>query len=116
MRQTSAKKFGPLGHAGPHQKTTIAASSDGEFGCGGVFLGNQILRRRDKIIKHILLTIFGARFVPGLAIFATTTKVGHRIHPTHVDPSGNRNTECRGHGYVEAAISIQQGGVVTVEL
>src|SRR5207249_5509568 len=81
----------------------------------GVLVGNEPFRRRDEIIKDILLLELHPGLVPLLAILAAAANVGRSINEALFEQGEARRTERRRGGDVESAVGIEQRRIVAVE-
>jgi hypothetical protein len=94
------------------QKAPVAAPLDRKFVRTGVFLVDQPFGRGDEILVRLGPVELDGRLVPILAVFAAAADVGHRVGSPHIHPLDGRHLEARSDGDVEAAVTVQQRGVV----
>ena len=97
------------------QQTTIGSTTDSQFLLAGVALSNQVLGRRDKVIKDVLLLRFGASDVPRFTVFTAATNIGHGINAAHLKPRCNGATETRSDTDIKAAVTVKNGRGTAVE-
>src|SRR5579859_3914922 len=105
-----------LGQKCTHEQSPIASAFDSEFGRAGIMALDQMLGRGDEIIEDVLLASQVACFVPMLAELATTAQIGHYIHSARIEPNAPSRIEARSHVDAVAAITIQQRGILSIQL
>src|SRR5215471_17006126 len=75
VRNDCAGEVRALSKERAHEQSAIAPTLDGQLGGTGVALFDQMSRRSNQIIEHMLFLGKIPRFVPGLTVFAATPKV-----------------------------------------
>ena len=103
-----------LGHYGAYKQTSIGTSFDSEFFLGSIFVIYQVLTSTNEVVKYILFLELGARIMPFLTIFATTTDVGYCEYATIVHPYSIGNGKPWGVADIESAISIESSRSCTI--
>src|SRR6185437_4788798 len=112
----STKQFGALSHRGADEQAAVASASNGEFVGRCVFVLDQPFRRGDKVVKDILLFIQHACTMPCFAEFATAAQVSDGVEPSLLNPPRDEGIESRCKAHVEAAVTIEDRGSMTVRL
>ena len=79
-------------------------------------VGNQPLCGGDKVIKYILLLQLHPRLVPRFAVFAAAPQIGRSIDKPLLQQGQAQRIKFGRNGDVEAAISVEQRGIVSIEL
>ena len=69
----------------------------------------------NEVVKHVLLFCAHAGFVPGLAVFRAAAQAGDGVDAAEFHPGGDGGAVGGRHGDVEAAIGVEQRGVLAVE-
>jgi hypothetical protein len=105
-----------LQHRGAHEQASVGAAHDGELVRLGVAVGDQVLAGRREVVEHVLFVQQGAGFVPLLTVLAASAQVGHGVDAAHLHPLQSGDREPGAEGDVEAAVAVQQGGYVPVQL
>ena len=70
----------------------------------------------DEIVEHVLLPELRAGLVPVLAVFAAAAQVGHGVDAAHLEPRLDGRAERGRRRDIEAAVAVQQHGLVAVAL
>ena len=76
---------------------------------------NQPLGCRHAVVKDILLLQFGASLVPGFAILTAPPQIGHGVDTAHFQPDHIADRKAWGQGDTEAAITVEQGGILPIQ-
>ena len=85
------------------------------WGSRGVVLLDQVLGSSLEVVKNILFVVENALLVPILSVFASTPEIRDGKNSSHIlDENQAGNREARGQGDREAAISVEEGGVLSV--
>lgn len=109
LRYRSAEQIGPLIDAGANQKTSIGATLNDQLLAFGVFVLDEVLSGRLKIIENILFVEQTAAVVPFLAIFTTAANIRTGQYTIKgLDEHQHGHTERRLNGDVEATVAVQQ--------
>ena len=82
----------------------------------GDTLVDQVFRSSDEIVEGVLLVQQHAALVPFLAVFAATTHIGDRVNAAHLHPGKPRYRKAGRQRNIEAAIAIQHGWRVAIDL
>ena len=98
----------PLCQHRSHQQSSVAPAFNRQFLRLAPFLRNQIFRRRNKIIEHILLFLQHPRAVPLFSELAAPAQIRYRQNPSVFRPHDCRLFEIRRDVYVESSIPRQQ--------
>src|SRR5436853_302850 len=113
--QSRAEQLRALRHGGAHEQAAVGPAGDGELGGRRVALGDQVLRRGDEVVEHVLLLLVHAALMPLLTVFPTAAQVGHGVHPTQLQPHHHRDGEARREADVEAAVAVEVRRIRAVE-
>src|SRR5436853_1491390 len=105
-----------LRQASSYKQPTIAPATDRELRSRGVLIRNQPLRRRNEIIKYILLVSLRARQMPLLSILTATPQIRLRVDTAHFQPNEIWDRKRRRQRNVEPAIGIQQSRILPIQL
>ena len=116
LRQADGVEVGTLHLAGTHQQTAVRTAVDGQTLRRGILLGDEPLGRRDEVVEDVLLVLEHAGLVPGLAVLRAPAQVGHAVDTALLDEHHRRGVEARREVNLEAAVAVEQAGVLAVEL
>src|SRR5205085_11937719 len=89
-RQRRPIQIGPLSHGCADQQSAIAATTSAELWPARVLLLDQVFRRRDEIIKDVLLDVFFAGLMPFLPILTSTAQICDGVKAAHLHPVEKR--------------------------
>ena len=107
-------QVGALGHGGADQQAAVGAAGDGQAVVAGVALTDEVFARGDEVVKDVLLLQQHAGLVPVLAELATAAQVGHGVDAALLEQDDVGRGEARGQRDVEAAVSVEHGGALSV--
>ena len=105
-RKAYFEQIGALRHTSSYQQATIGASGYGEVLFRCVFFFDQVFGCGNKVIEYILLLHLDACIVPGIAILAAATQVGHSVYPSMLYKGKVAHAKGWSHADVEATIAI----------
>src|SRR5437868_1093086 len=105
-----------LRQASSYKQPTIAPATDRELRSRGVLIRNQPLRRRNEIVKYILLVSLRARQMPLLSILTAAPQIRLRVDTAHFQPNEIWDRKRRRQRNVEPAIGIQQSRILPIQL
>src|SRR5580692_8173345 len=80
-----------------------------------ILLPNQILGRRNEVVKHILLFVQHPRSMPLFSKLRTTAQVGHGENSTVFKPKITISRKARSHADIESTIAGQQSRILAVQ-
>src|SRR4030095_2710022 len=98
------------------KKSAVAPAADREFRLRSIFVVDQVLRRGDEIVEHVLLGVEHSGFVPFLAVLAAAAQVRDRENSSHLHPNQTRWSKARRLGNVESAVAVEVGRILAVAL
>ena len=98
-----------MGERGAHQQAAVGASANGELRRRSVFVGDEVLSCREKIVEHILFLLKHARLVPGFAVLATAAQIWLRVETALFHPPRVLGIPVSRLRKQEAAICVHQG-------
>jgi hypothetical protein len=113
-RDRGAEEIGPLGQTRADEQAAVAAPHNRELRCRRVLLGDQILRRGDEVVEHVLLVRQPARVIPRPPVLATAAQIRHGIDAAPLQPGNGPWRERRRQRDLEPAVAGEQRGVAAV--
>ena len=114
LRDGAGEEVGALIDHGADQQPAIAATHQGEARGLGPLFPHQKLRGTDAVVEDVLLPVFHAGLVPGLAVFTAAPEIHLGIDAAHFQPREAAGREGGREGDIEPAITVEQHGVVAV--
>src|SRR5690606_2830163 len=106
-----------LQHACCHQESAVTTALNGQLRGSRVLVVNEVFSSGDKVVKHVLLLLLDALLVPFDTVFATATNIGQSKHSLDVlNKEDVLHREVRLQADVEPSISVEQCGIVAIEL
>ena len=115
-RQGRAEQIGSLIQRCADEQSAVAAASNGQLIRPRVSVGDEPLRRGDKIAEHIWLLQLHPGPVPFLAVFAAPPQTGLRVNAAHFHPDEVGDRESRREADVEPSVAVEQRGIGAVHL
>src|SRR6202011_2525832 len=94
-----------------NQQSTIRSATNRQMLFVRILLRNQILSRRNEIIKNILLLLQHARPVPVFPKFSPAAQVGHSKNTPMLEPQITIAQKARSQADVESSISREHGRI-----
>ena len=111
-----AHQIGMLRKQCSHQQAAVASAEESQLFRARVFLLDQILSRRRKIIENVLFLREVPGLVPFLAELAAAANIGHDIDAATVEPKPPGKIKGGRHADAITAIAIEQRRIVPIEL
>src|SRR3989442_940448 len=100
------EQLGTLRDRRADEQPAVRPTADREPHGRGVALLDQVLRRRDEVVEHVLLLLVHARLVPLLAVLAAAPQGGHRVYAPPLEPRERGHREARGEADVEPTVAV----------
>ncbi len=113
--QGGAEQLRSLGHRRADQQAAVGSAGDRQLAGRCVAFVDQVLRRGDEVVEHVLLVLQHPRPVPLLAVLAAASQVGLGVDAAQLEPDQTAGREARRHADVEAAVAVEVGRVRAIE-
>src|SRR2546425_5823981 len=89
------------------QQAPVRTAAHGELRRRRIALRDEVLRRGQKIVEHILLLLVHPRLVPLFAVLPAAPQVGHGVYTAQLEPREHAHREARRETDVESAVAVQ---------